>query len=242
MASYHLSIKSGKKGTAANHAAYIAREGKHSRDEEDLDLITTEHGNLPDWAADNPAAFWKGADKYERANGATYREYELALPSELTLEQQRELLSKFIDQNIGDKPYQLAIHEPIAALGKVAQPHAHLMVSDRKPDGIDRPAEQFFRRYNSAKPEAGGCKKDSGGKPRSVVREELVKKRESWAEIQNAALEQNGHAARVDHRSHRARGIKVDPERHLGQSGIKKMSSDEKGKFRSRASLPCHGM
>lgn len=232
MASYHLSIKSGKKGKAANHAAYIAREGKHGKNDETQDLVFRAHGNLPDWAEDDPMSFWKMADQHERANGAAYREFEVALPAELTIEQQKELLMGFINKNIGQKPYQTAIHAPTAALGGVAQPHAHLMFSDRAPDGIDRPAEQHFKRHNPVNPELGGAKKDSGGKPRAELRDEVCSVRESWAQLQNASLEMHGHAARVDHRSHKDRGIDAKPERHLGQSGVKKMSDEERKNFR----------
>lgn len=231
MASYHLSIKSGRKGKAANHAAYIAREGKHGRSEEKLDLISKEHGNLPEWANGNPLTFWKMADAHERANGAAYREYELALPQELGKEQCQELLREFIRTEIGDKPYQLAIHCPVAAIGGVQQPHAHIMFSDRKPDGIDRGPDQHFKRHNPTNPELGGCKKDSGGKDRALLKEQVVATREAWANIQNAALEKYGHTARVDHRSNKARGIERESEKHLGQARIKKMTVEEKAYY-----------
>lgn len=227
MASFHMSIKSGKKGRAANHAAYIAREGKHSRDEETSDLNVSSNGNLPDWAENDPLTFWEIADRYERANGATYREYEIALPVELSLEQNTQLVEDFVTKFVGNKPYQLAIHVPIAAIGGVAQPHAHIMVSDRVPDGIDRLPEQHFRRYNSANPEAGGCKKDSGGKNRLEMREQTLSMREDWANLQNTHLAKHGYNERVDHRSHKARGMDSKPERHLGHVGIKKMSDEE---------------
>ncbi|MGK3295924.1 MobA/MobL family protein, partial [Escherichia coli] len=41
----------------------------------------------PEWARDNPSHFWQAADQFERANGSTYRELEIALPRELTPEQ-----------------------------------------------------------------------------------------------------------------------------------------------------------
>lgn len=225
MASYHLSIKSGKKGKAASHAAYIARQGKHSKNQ---DLVAMESGNMPAWANGNPSLFWKAADSYERVNGAAYRELELALPSELTHDQQLELVHEFIKQEIGEKPFQLAIHAPQASLGEVPQPHLHAMYSDRKPDGIDRPPEQHFKRFNPTNPELGGCKKDSGGKDRATLKVEVKSRREKWAEIQNHYLEKHGHSARVDHRSNRERGIEWDAERHLGHAGIKKMSVEEK--------------
>ncbi|MGK3681372.1 MobA/MobL family protein, partial [Escherichia coli] len=41
---------------------------------------------------DNPSHFWQAADQFERANGSTYRELEIALPRELTPEQRLELV------------------------------------------------------------------------------------------------------------------------------------------------------
>ena len=80
MASFHHRIKSGKKGSAAEHAAYIARKGAfRARD----DLLFSGSGNLPGWAEGDPNKFWRAGDKYERANGAVYREHEIALPDEL---------------------------------------------------------------------------------------------------------------------------------------------------------------
>jgi hypothetical protein len=231
MASFHMSIKSAKPGTAANHAAYIAREGKHGQDGRDSDLVASFHGNLPDWAENKPAAFWKAADKHERANAAVYREVEFALPRELCKEEHVELVSDFIRTRIGDKPFQAAIHMPNAALGAVTQPHAHVMFSDRLPDGIERSKESHFRRYNPADPELGGCKKDSGGKDRNRLKSDVVAMREGCASIQNTYLERSGSANRVDHRSYRDRGIEKEPERHLGQVRIKLMGQEEKALF-----------
>jgi len=233
MSSYHLSIKSGKKGKAVEHATYIAREGKHGKAKQS-DLIVTVHGNLPPFANGDPIAFWRAADMYERANGAAYREYELALPQELSTEQQLALLNEFIKEKIGDKPYQFAIHSPVAALGGVKQPHGHLMVSDRKPDGIERPAELHFKRFNAANPELGGCKKDSGGKDHATLREELIATRATWAKIQNSSLEMHGHDGDLDHRSNKERGIDREAERHLGYVGIKKMSDESKVHYVSK--------
>lgn len=228
MANFHKSVKTGKPGQALEHARYIAREGKYGKNRNDLSLKA--HGNLPDWSNDDPNAFWNAADKNERANGATYREFEVALPSELNLEQQMELVSELIKTSIDPKPYQYAIHTPEAALGKVPQPHAHIMFSDRLPDGIYRSPEQHFKRHNPNDPELGGCKKDSGGKDRAKLREDLIATRESWAQMQNRALEKHGHVARVDHRNYIDRGIKQPPRKYISYADIKEMSGESKEK------------
>ncbi len=219
MASYHCTVKVGGKGKAASHSAYISREGKYSGRERYEDLEATAHGNMPKWAQHNPAHFWDAADEHERANGATYREIEVALPRELTPEQRRELVEDFIQQELGDRhAYQWAIHTPKAALEKGEQPHAHIMYSERTRDGIDRDPEQYFKRYNSKNPERGGCRKDSAG-----TEERLQATRERWASVQNAHLERHGHAVRVDHRSLEAQGIDRQPEKHLGGRGVRQL-------------------
>jgi len=232
MASFHHCVKSGKKGSAAGRGKYIMREGKKYDDRDDL--IATEYGNMPAWAQDNPSAFWKASDKYERANGAVYREHEIALPSELTRDQQIELASQLTHELVGNKPFQYAVHGPHASLGDGENTHLHLMYSDRMDDGIDRSPEQTFQRYNSQHPERGGRRKDSGGKNSMQLRDELIATRKKCADLQNTALAKHGHNARVDHRTLKAQGIAREPERHLGQARIRGMSKEERKQFHAQ--------
>lgn len=213
MASYHYSIKSGKKGTALEHSRYVARTGKYAK--RASDLTTTAHGNIPEWAK-TPAEFWRAADKFERSNGTAYKEIVVALPNELTHQQHVDLVHAHINAVLKNKPYQFAIHSHTSAAANVPQPHAHIMFSNRVPDGEKRTPDQFFRRYNPTAPAVGGCRKDSGGKSSSELSAELVAQRAAWAVATNAQLERNGHAARVDHRSNRDRGIAAPPSHHNG--------------------------
>ena len=224
MATYHCSVKVGGKGQASGHAAYIAREGYCAERSGYEDLEATGHGNLPAWADGEPALFWAAADRHERANGATYREIEIALPRELNPAQRQELVLDFIRQEIGERhAHQWAIHNPGAALAGGEQPHAHLMYSERTLDGIDRDPEQYFKRYNWKHPELGGCRKDSAG-----TEERLLETRQRWAEVQNAHLQQHGHAARVDHRSLADQGIDRAPEQHLGGRRVRQLAPEQR--------------
>ena len=229
MASFHHCIKSGKKGTARQHAAYIERNGKFSNRGEDL--IHTTYGNMPTWAVNNPNLFWKMADKHERANGAVYREHEVALPNELTVDQLITLTEKLAKELVGNKPYQYAIHAPDGSLGSIPNPHVHLMYSDRLPDGIERAPEQMFSRFNATHPELGGCRKDSGGMTPQELRDNVINKRKTIADIQNQALAEHGHDTRVDHRSLREQGKQQRPERHMGAARIRSLSKEEKATF-----------
>ena len=228
MASYHLTAKIGKKGKAAAHAAYIAREGKYSGRDRYEDIEATASGNMPKWAAHNAAHFWQAADEHERINGSAYREIEVALPRELTPGQRLELVQAFIEQEIGDKhAYQFAIHTPKAALEKDDQPHAHIMYSERIKDSIERDPDQYFKRYNAKNPEKGGAKKFSGGKSSKELKAELLSLREHWAILQNAHLEKHGHETRVDHRSLKDQGIDRVPEKHLGAIGVSRLNAHD---------------
>jgi hypothetical protein len=224
MASYHCSVKVGGKGQASGHAAYIAREGSYAERDGYEDLEATGHGNLPSWAEGEPSRFWSAADRHERANGATYREIEIALPRELNPDQRQALVLDFIRQELGERhAHQWAIHNPGAALAGGEQPHAHLMYSERTVDGIERGTEQYFKRYNGTHPELGGCRKDSAG-----TEERLLETRQRWAEVQNAHLQQHGHAARVDHRSLADQGIDRAPEQHLGGRRVRQLAPDQR--------------
>ena len=224
MASYHCSVKVGGKGKARGHAAYIARDGYYAERGGYEDLEATGYGNLPSWTEGEPGRFWIAADQYERANGATYREIEIALPRELNLAQRQELVLDFIRHEIGERhAYQWAIHHPGAALAGGEQPHAHIMYSERTADGIERAAVQYFKRYNGKHPERGGCRKDSAG-----TEERLLETRQRWAEVQNAHLQQYGHATQVDHRSLADQGIERAPEQHLGGRRVRQLAPEQR--------------
>lgn len=215
MATYHFSVNVGKKGRAASHAAYVVRAGDYSpalagKRYEDIEYF--EHGNMPAWAKNNPLDFWEASDKYERANGSTYREFEAALPRELTPLQRQALVTDFLQRAIGKShAYTLGIHCPAAKLEGGEQPHVHLMYSERVLDEIERGPDTFFKRYNAKDPKKGGARKDSAG-----TKERLAELREMWATVTNEHLAKNGFDVTVDHRSNKDRGIEEEPEQHLG--------------------------
>ena len=232
MAIGRLSMKVGKAGKAAPHAAYIAREGQYAnRLERGERLEATEAGNMPAWAQFNPQAFWQAADAYERKNGTTYREMEIALPRELDAEQRAALVREFVRQEIGDRhAYQWAIHVPTAADGG-EQPHVHLMFSERQRDGIERDPEQYFKRYNAKAPEKGGARKGYGPNAGQTLTHaeraaELKELRGRWQAMCNTYLERAGVEQRIDMRSHAERGSGLEPER-------KQLPSEWRGKGRA---------
>jgi len=220
MAIARLCVKVGKLGKATPHANYIARQGQYAKAKNVEKTEAVGHGNMPSWAKDDPSRFWQAADACERKNGTAYREFEIALPREMTPEQRLTLLKEFIENELGEKhAYQFAIHNPKGADGQ-DQPHAHLMFSERQNDGIERDPEQYFKRYNPKNPEKGGAKKGFGPRAgQTLTREEraneLKELRGRWETLCNDHLARVGAETRIDMRSHADRGTGLEPERKL---------------------------
>jgi hypothetical protein len=231
MAHYHLHVKPGPKGSGAEHAQYIERGGRF-KTERYGEIGEHERGNLPDWAKGSAARFFAVADEHERANGNAYREFELALPVELSDLERGQLVREFVAEQIGDRhAYAWAIHEP-----QGHNPHVHVMFSERLRDGIERGPEQYFKRANAKNPERGGHAK-SDRFTNSQGPEAVQALRARWADLQNRALERAGVEARVDHRSLEAQGIDRDAMQHRGPavSGIEKRRKESEVSMRREA-------
>ncbi|MDB4224307.1 MobA/MobL family protein [Granulosicoccus sp.] len=218
MAIAGFSVKTGAKGSATAHAAYVARTGAYERYTEQGEVLEArEHGNMPGWAEHDPSRFWTAADAHERANGSSYREFLISLPRELSADERRNLVKEFVAQELGEThAYQYAIHVPRASDG-LDNPHVHLMFSERRTDEINRDPDQYFKRFNVKHPERGGCQKGFGEQPgmklTAVERKaELKALRERWGVCVNAALERCGHSVRVNMKSYADRGLDIVPE------------------------------
>lgn len=198
MSSNHYSFKAGKAGRALKHAQYICGIGNYASREDVVEVI---HANMP--CGVDAMAFWSAADQHERANGRPYSEVEVALPRELTREQQLELANNYARELMkGSHPYSLSIHSKTAADGG-ENVHIHLMFSERKNDGIDRPLPQYFKRGNSRFPEKGGAAKERDWNRRDKVAE----LRAEWEKFANDFLAAHALRPRMDLRSNVRKGI-----------------------------------
>ncbi|WP_279906116.1 MobA/MobL family protein [Citrobacter freundii] len=186
MATYHLSVKFG--GRVKPLLMPVTLRGK-------ISSASARISSTPNTAIcrngrrDEPAHFWQAADAFERANGSTYREIEIALPRELNEAQWLALVRDFVKQETGDKhAWTFAIHNPKASIDGGEQPHAHIMMSQRVNDGIERSPEQYFRRYNAKFPaQSGGARKrDSGHNLTPTEQNSTKAPRERWAYAQRA--------------------------------------------------------
>lgn len=212
MAIYHLNVRycSKSKGQSAQAKnEYINRNDKYSKRLDDLQF--SGFGNMPKFAENNPQKFWQASDIYERANARVCTEIVFALPRELNLEQQQELVQSFINSTVNSErnklPYSFAIHNDKAN----NNPHCHLIFSERQLDGIERSEEQFFKRANSKNAELGGTKKTADFRDRDFIK--AVRK--TWSEQANFSLEKHGHTARIDERSYQEQGIDKEPRARL---------------------------
>lgn len=215
MAIYHLSVKTvsrsaGRSATAA--AAYRAgveivdeRTGlvfdytrRSGVDRDHSPGLVLPEGS-PAWAADR-AALWNAAEKAEtRKNSTVAREFELAIPDELTPEQGGALVREFAQALA--KRHGIAvdaqIHEP-GREGDSRNRHAHVLTSTRRlgPNGFGEKAREL----------------DDQKTGPAIVTEW----RATWAEMSNQALGRAGVDARIDHRTLAAQGIEREATQHLG--------------------------
>ena len=189
MATYHLSLKNGKVGTAEQHADYILREGRYSGGKRAEELVYKD-ANLPRWVM-SASAFFACADRYERTNGRAYTEFEIALPNELTHEENQKLVNDFINTHIGNnKVWAYAIHsKPATFDDDEEQIHAHIMFCERVvDDGMvkAKSPSKFFKRFNSKNPQNGGYQKDRRFSGFAESKENLKLIRQSWEDMINA--------------------------------------------------------
>ena len=212
MAIYHLSVKAvsrsaGRTATAA--AAY--RAGCEITDQrtgeihdytrkggvESADIVLPDGAS--DWAIDR-AVLWNAAEAAERRKDACVaREFEVALPDELSPAERRRLAVDFAKDmaNREGCAVDVAIHAP-GKEGDSRNHHAHILRTTRKV-GLDGLTDKLDT--------------EKAGRNRTA---DLDAVRTRWAELTNERLRENGIEARVDHRSLKDQGIDREPTSHMG--------------------------
>ena len=253
MATYHLRVKNdtkanGSKVSAKRHADYILREdakthadyiNREGAQSEKIDCVY-KGSQLPKWAKGSAQKFFSAATRYEDKGNRRYKEIELSLPNELTLEQNRQIVDSFIKNHLTNHYYAYAIHEKAGALSGQRHPHVHIMFSERLIDDVEkmseRPAYKYFRR--AAKPLKGERvasfeRRREHGSPKDKKwhdKKYLIFLREDFARIQNEMLAKHGFSTFVDHRSLKAQQESAEkhgddflsklykrmPEKHIG--------------------------
>ncbi len=224
MAIYHLSVKpvsrgAGRSATAA--AAYRAAERildhsigqvfdytrKCGVEHAEIVLPTEAAKRDINWARDRQQ-LWNAAEEAEKRQDARVaREYEIALPQELTRAQRMELTRAF-SQELANRygcAVDFALHEPHRQ-GDERNFHAHILTTTRQIEASGLGAKTSIEWSDTDRAKRG----------LSCGKEEIAEIRERWAALTNEKLQELGHEARIDHRSLEAQGLELQPTAHLG--------------------------
>ena len=145
----------------------------------------------------NRAVLWNEVEANEkRKDSQLAREFNIALPNEMSDSQQVDLMREFVQLAFVEK----GMIADINLHSNVGNPHFHAMVTMRSVS-----AEGF------------------GQKNRDWNKKELLLEwRKLWADVGNAHLVSAGHEARLDHRTLEAQGIiEREPQIHHGGHAVR---------------------
>ena len=189
--------------------------------------------NAPEWAKDREK-LWNEVEKAEKSVDAQLcREVEVALPAELTPEQQRELVRDYVKENFVDHGMiaDVAIHDK-----GDGNPHAHVLLTMREVDREGNWQQKCKKKYELDK-DGNKQRLPSGNyKCRKVEtndwnkKESLERWRSGWEKTANRHLERAGHETRIDHRSLEAQGIDREPQIHEGRARVIQKKEAKRGK------------
>ncbi|AUJ31086.1 MULTISPECIES: MobQ family relaxase [Liquorilactobacillus] len=232
MAIFHMSfsnISAGKGRSAIASAAYRSgeklfddKEGQHyfyARSVMPYSFILTPK-NAPAWASDREKLWNEVERKDRRANSRYAKEFNVALPVELSEDEQKELLTKYVQENFVDQGMvaDVAIHRD-----HQDNPHAHVMLTNRpfNPDGTwgIKSKKQYILDENGNKTYTGTSKYPKSRKILMVnwdKKEKIIEWRHNWAVSVNQVLEQKNIPDRISEKSFTEQGISDTPMQHEG--------------------------
>ncbi|MBB3811523.1 Ti-type conjugative transfer relaxase TraA [Pseudochelatococcus contaminans] len=180
---------------------YTAKQGV-----EHAEIVLPEGVNA-EWARDR-SALWNAAEFAEKRKDARVaREFEVALPHELTAEQRLEA-TRELAQDLANRygaAVDFAIHAPHDA-SDVRNHHAHIMMTTRQVGESGLGDKTYIERENKWLL--------ANGLPTTDM--QLRDLRQRWEGIANEHLAMAGHDIRIDHRSHMERGLEIAPTEHMG--------------------------
>lgn len=174
---------------------------------------------------------FKKGDPYEKTfNSRAYKEIEFSIPREIAdLDKQKQFAQEFAMKIAGTtQPFTLAVHNTIALDG-LPNCHAHLMLSEKMVDGVERERDVFFKKPSmpyrhrvtkeliAADPAKGGAAKN-----RAMHEIDFVKGvRESYQ------VQAKNYGVELDMRSNKEQWL-GEPEPKLGP--IHNRSKDNSGR------------
>ncbi|MGJ3848445.1 MobQ family relaxase, partial [Levilactobacillus brevis] len=195
--------------------------------------------NAPAWASDREKLWNEVERKDRRANSRYAKEFNVALPVELSEDEQKELLTKYVQENFVDQGMvaDVAIH-----CDHQDNPHAHVMLTNRpfNPDGTwgIKSKKQYILDENSNKMYTGTSKYPKSRKILMVdwdKKEKIIEWRHNWAVSVNQVLEQKNIPDRISEKSFENQGIDEVPTQHEGinsKRGKRKEFNQQVKKYR----------
>ena len=232
MVIFHMSfsnISAGKGRSAIASAAY--RSGKKLFDQKEgrsyfyarsvmpESFILTPK-NAPEWASDREQLWNEVERKDRRANSRYAKEFNVALPVELSEDEQKELLTKYVQENFVDEGMvaDVAIHRD-----HQDNPHAHVMLTNRpfNPDGTWglKSKRENILDENGNKIYTGNSRFPKSRKVWLVdwdKKEKINQWRHNWAVSVNQVLEQKNIPDRISEKSFADQGIDEVATQHEG--------------------------
>lgn len=239
MAIYHCSIQVASRSAGKSAVAMAAyRSGDRLIDERtgeqkyyardvvpETAIMAPDHS--PAWVYDRER-LWNEVEKIEKQKNAQLcREMNVALPVELSHEQQQLLLANYCKQMFVDQGMvaDVAIHRD-----DINNPHAHIMLTMRpfNPDGTwgAKSKKEYIMDPNGEKIKlASGQYKSFKVRTTNWDQKETLEGwRSSWTDHANRSLELTGSKERIDHRSLKDQGIDRIPTVHEGPT-VRQMES-----------------
>ncbi|WAD03083.1 MobA/MobL family protein (plasmid) [Levilactobacillus brevis] len=237
MAIFHISfsnISAGKGRSAIASAAYRSgeklfddKEGRryfYARSVIPESFILTPK-NAPEWAS-NREQLWNEVEKNDRKSNSRYaKEFNVALPVELSESEQKELLTKYVQENFVDQGMvaDVAIHRD-----HPDNPHAHVMLTNRpfNPDGSWglKAKTQYIKDENGKQL----LTKSGFPKQRKIwlvdwdKKEKINEWRHNFALSVNQFLAQKNIPDRISEKSFVDQGIQETPTQHEGINSQRK--------------------
>ena len=225
MAIYHLSTKPISRSSGRSAVASIAYRAGIAITDERLGKTydyTKRHGVLwtglatPNDVKINRNELWNLAEKSEnRSNSRTAREIVINIPHELMGGDQgtgNMLAHEFAIQL--SKKYQVAVDVAVHAPDKQGDNrnfHAHLLLTTRKLE-LDRNGN--IKLTDKSQLEMSNTQLKQAGLLSN--QDELKEIRKAWADLTNEYLAEHGIDERIDHRSHKDRGLDTLPTVKMG--------------------------
>ena len=231
MAIFHMNfqnISAGKMKSAVASASYRSGELLYSEREQkgywyrrsvapEAFILTPEHA--PEWASDRQR-LWNEVEKRDRnANSRYAKEFNVALPIELSHDEQKALITQYVQETFVDKGMvaDIAIHRD-----HEDNPHAHVMLTNRpfNPDGtwgLKAKKEYILDAHgNKTYTENGHAKSRKIWLVDWDKKEKIGEWRTAWANAVNRTFEAKNMPDRISEKSYEEQGLNEVPTQHEG--------------------------